>query len=263
MGFDNYFLCLDKYQLYISKLATFLKKIGPISLIEMIFFVDLCYKNGYFSVTKKFQYHNFVYDEDELSDLLGARIIEGCGVCRHGSSFMADLFNKMGYSSAVLTTKGGSELELNNMSLLLKPSNHTVTYISDQNFNLIYNSTTHFDFADSLVILAYAKTDSKIIPKNCLASTIGDYNYYLMFDTNQEYFNTSRMEQVKKWNKTRLSEVSRGELEVALKNAREVYEIQKSEIEKMYSVLYPLMSDIVSLEQSLFPHSDLEAQLSK
>lgn len=263
MEFDNYFLCLDKYRLYLSKLAAFLKKIGPISLIEMIFFIDLCYKNGYFSVTKKFQYHNFSYDEDELSDLLGSRIMEGYGVCRHGASFMADLFNEMGYSSAVLTSKGGSKVELNNMSLLLKPSNHTVTYVSDQNFNLIYNSTTHFDFDDSFVILASANNASKIVPENCIASTIGDYKYYLMFDTNQEYFNVSRNEQVKKWKNGKLSHVSPKELEVALKNARMVYETKKTEIEKMYSILYPLMVDIVSLEQNLFPHSDFEDQFSK
>lgn len=263
MEFDNYLLCLDKYQLYISKLATFLKKIGPISLIEMIFFIDLCYKNGYFSVTKKFQYHDFSYDEDELTDLLGSRIIEGFGVCRHGASFMADLFNEMGYSSAVLTTKGGNESELNNMSLLLKPSNHTVTYIGDSNFNIIYNSTTHYDFSDTLVVLASEKSNSMIVPEKYLASTIGANKYYLIFDINQDYFNASRMEQVKKWKKTGLSEVSRGEVEVALKNAREVYEIQKMEIEKMYGILYPLMIDIVTLEQSLFPHSDFKEQLSK
>ena len=55
---------------------------------------------GYFSKQMNHQYKIFEHESEYLEELLGAKVATGTSVCRHMSSFMADVMNELGYTAA-------------------------------------------------------------------------------------------------------------------------------------------------------------------
>lgn len=114
------------YYEYISNLSCLIKEnsYDDNSLSYSILY-NILLNNGLLSVPSFFNYKIYKYDSDDFfNNITGARVISGYGVCRHISSMLSDILEKLNYSACNIYVP-----------------KHLVTGIIDNNHNYIYDST--------------------------------------------------------------------------------------------------------------------------
>lgn len=114
------------YHEFLSNLSYLIKENLSIndSLSYSILY-NILLNNGLLSVPSFFNYKIYKYDSDDFfNNISGARVISGYGVCRHISSMLTDILEKLNYSACNIYV-----------------SNHLVTGIIDNDYNYIYDPT--------------------------------------------------------------------------------------------------------------------------
>lgn len=131
---EHYSECMERYNEYLYAFSELLKSTEKTSALEVsLLYVELL-SQGYFSITQNYQYKIEKYDKTHLPELMGARILEGTGVCRHTSSFLGDLLKKFDintYQHCCRTTEE-EWINLNDLIFRIKP-NHLITAIVENN----------------------------------------------------------------------------------------------------------------------------------
>ena len=145
---SEYKECAELYDKYLDILADFIRDFGFRNSREAVLYFDALMNAGALSQTFNDEYYNFKNDILMTTELLGARVVSGRCVCRHYSSFAADMFNKLDIVAAPLMVK--RECELNPEVALHNPRlemNHAVVGILDETKKYIYDPTSSL-FAD-------------------------------------------------------------------------------------------------------------------
>ena len=86
------------YNEYIEKITKLIKVFDNLDMYQQILLYDNLLYCGLLSATNTFEYHDYIIDKDHNS-ILGARITNGNGVCRHMASNQQDVFNQLGYQT--------------------------------------------------------------------------------------------------------------------------------------------------------------------
>lgn len=159
---EDYKQIENLYDNIITNLANFLKEQNITDPVEIFTIYQFMYRNGYLSYN-----HNFNYDMDmkDLSKLNGTDVVRGTGVCRSISSFLTDLYKKMGYDSCNLLVNANRTI-LNNIdkqgdypkwkinkktsrfvkviskvSTIIPMSNHLITLLEKDEKTYIFDAT--------------------------------------------------------------------------------------------------------------------------
>ncbi len=144
----EYKRCKDLYDEFIRELARFMNDMGVNDTLDIgALFMELLYC-GYLSVPGRFEYHRYDIDNDICSDIMGARVLSGSGVCRHIAGCLIDLYKAMGYPAAYVTVVTTN----NELSSVIKDkilpfrTNHAVVLVADKYGKYIFDPT-HMDVA--------------------------------------------------------------------------------------------------------------------
>lgn len=86
------------YNEYIEKIAKLIKDCNNLDMYQQVLFYDNLLHYGLLSFSSTFEYHDYVEDFD-YNSILGARITNGNGVCRHMAANQRDVFKLLGYQT--------------------------------------------------------------------------------------------------------------------------------------------------------------------
>lgn len=155
---DTYKICLETYNNYLDKYTDLLKKFGISSGDEVSILYQYMLDSGLLSYDKKYHYEKELMTKRlhkyiglyELDELTGCKIATGVGVCRHSSSQLTDIQNRVGNASCNFYVEGISD-DFTIDKYKLRKINHQYTITKDQEQRYFGYCTTsrcfvHLDF---------------------------------------------------------------------------------------------------------------------
>ena len=133
---DTYKECMSTYDQYIDKYADFLRSLGMTKPEEVSLFFQYMLDNGLLSYKKNHHYDRSLLHFNtqqyqlasilELDEFFGCYVATGASVCRHMSSLLTDLQNRVGNSAYNVY------VNFIDSSNDIKKANHQYTLINDQ-----------------------------------------------------------------------------------------------------------------------------------
>jgi len=230
----------------IVKLFSELKIKNPLDVC--IVFSEMI-ENGLLSITAGYQHKSFFHDYDIDECMWGTRVFSGYGVCRHISSLLSDIFEKLGYSAFPMQAKIIEKNKVYSDNGIGLRADHLVVGVCDGTKKIIYDPTNLcFGYCD----LNDEDGEYYMVPFN----KNGDELFYFILK-NQKLINGgfNRYLSSKRY--------------IACENYyNEISELYKDDCIKkyvlrnfnllldFYSNDYELMKDIVKEEAIIAPHSD-------
>ena len=259
---EEYQELVDLYDTYITYLADFLKSIDISESMDVAFAYKALLSHGMLS-TEKYNYHIFKNDKfDKISEIYGSRVFTGKAVCRHISSFLTDLINKMDGCAAnvicnVYNTKEFSESKNKIIKDFKKNKivpRHMVTgFLCDGKKVFVDNTSSSINIY---------RLDDELNEKECFGSCLYDgffYDSILLFDNIQlkidrfNYNNPDNLKRImtspdKKFEGEELLDSLFNIRMKIIKNIDEVIDFHRSNEDIIYR--------IAELNEIITPHND-------
>ena len=157
--------CLKEYNELLLSIASLIKESPFKNLNDVISYLQILLKTGCFNAGKTITNDSYKNEKESVLELTGARIVTGTGVCRHYSSFMADVLNTIGFASSVkpvITISGDKKITS-------KYPNHAIILTTDG---------THITFYDPTISRFLDLRKDLKHPKYKIA-TVDDKRYYI------------------------------------------------------------------------------------
>lgn len=143
---DLYKECLDRYDYYITNVANLLKSVGIKDSVGVCVYVALALRLGYFSKEHCCSYKDYKYDPLYLSDILGARVMQGEYVCRHAARFLNDILEKLNINATTFSVKISDKSygELNSDERNLLRIDHDINIVTSGKGKFAFDITNYY-----------------------------------------------------------------------------------------------------------------------
>lgn len=138
---ETYQEVTEEYNAYVKEVATLIRSVGLKSAKEAVQYMQFLMEEGFFSYKKQHQYKKYAYEEEYLTELCGARVLSGTSVCRHMSSFLADVLNALDYKAASISAVTTDEDPIKVAKKGIKRWTHAITGISEEGKMYLYDAT--------------------------------------------------------------------------------------------------------------------------
>ncbi len=166
---DEYHQCINVYEKYLDDFSSFLKSLDITDSFEVALAYQYMLNNGLLSYSKKHGYDTYIaagkaadiIKKCELDELFGCRVATGRSVCRHMSSLLTDLENRVGNEAHNLYVNKYHTTNEKEVDLTTDYVNHQMTILNEQDKYYIYCPTC----SESLYLKAI---DSSISQNNYL-----------------------------------------------------------------------------------------------
>lgn len=243
---------LNEYKNYIKDIATLIKSTDLNSSKESVVYLHALMELGYFSKLMNHQYKTYNYEEEYLEELLGAKVTTGTSVCRHMSSFMADVMNELGYTAANITCTINSKDPIKRLKKGNIQLDHAVLAVEEKGEKFLFDATNG-DFITAPVDLDSTKIETTLISEY----VIPNEKRYLIICPKINMLNFGREQQCEKISEARLCTMTISEvIKIREKIIRTLqnnmsdqfcfhltHEGQRSKIESLYKELLPYSDD--------------------
>ena len=240
-------LC-DEYDNFIKDIAQLIRSTGLKSSKEISLYLQMLMEAGIFTYQQNHKYKRFENEQDNLIELLGAKVTTGRCVCRHMSSFFVDVLSELGFTAAnisgtITNNDPVQKIKRGNMAL-----NHAVTGIVEHGSKYLFDPTggcfialpQNFDFTEEESI-------------HVSQFVIKDVQKYFIMSSNLGILNRNKEEEARIINTTKLTTITDGEVEYLTNKINLVFknnmgnqfffhighDSQKERIAKLYQELMP------------------------
>lgn len=241
---DSYKMCYEKYNDYILKISSFLKKIGISDGLEACIYITNALRLGYFSKDKKCVYKKYRNDPLYTSHVLGARVLQGEYVCRHASFFLNSILENLNYDVAMVSVKLTNKAysKLSSFELSTFNTNHAVSVILDEYGKFVFDITNFL----------FARCTEK---ENQFDIVSGFEDQYFLFDDGVEYLD----DDCPLYMKIRNSKNMDLSLKDIILSKCETYELMAAtqrDLDNFYNENKDTVLEIASLEEQIAPRSN-------
>lgn len=249
---STYHECVKEYNQYIKEVARLIRHLGFTSSKDVVTYLQILLETGHFSKNMNHRYKKFKHEIEYTTELCGARVLSGKSVCRHMSTFFADVLTQLGYTAAniqvIATEKDPVKIATNEY----RRSNHAIVGVMDQGQKFMFDPT-------SGLFTTPARGISYDTPESVLISEYVDSNpkkRYVIIDPKSRELNPQRAQQVKALNIAKEMTITQGEAEF-LKNKAEI--IYRGNVHNQYQFFISQeerREKITKLYSELCPYSD-------
>lgn len=241
---EEYQLLKQKYNELTTKIAIYLKSLNLENSLEINTYLANMIENGIFSYNSEMTHHTPKYIFEVLADLTGAVVCSGNSVCRHYSSFITDILNKMGYTACNINVSLLTEEELIKLSSLKSLKfHHEVVGIIDK------NKKYYFDALYGLFLENYGTVRNYNILK-ALGSEI--YN----IESFSSVLNDQYIEQLYTFKNTEPRPIEEEEIEYICNTIVPKFKEDFPNIIAFHQEIEPLLEEINELLKKISPSSD-------
>jgi hypothetical protein len=242
-----------EYELYVQEIARLIKGVGLKSAKEAVTYLQALMELGIFAPNMKHKYQKFEHEREFLEELCGVRVVTGQSVCRHMSSFFADVMNELGYTAANIscTVCKGDENPVKLIQRNKVVLNHAVTGIIDQGQKFLFDPTNgnyiglpqNFDFTpiESVHVAQY------VLP---------DQTKYLIMNPRIDTLNFGREKEGQILNRTKIITMSPYEVKYIREKIEKVLLGNMPNQLLFYTVHKAQREKIESLYREIMPFSD-------
>lgn len=240
---DDYKYCVELYDSVITDLTCFIKSLGLRDSLDIgMFYQELLY-GGILSATGRFNLHGYDFDLGICSEIYGARVSSGKGVCRHVASNLKDLYEKMGFTASYLAVAGTKSTFLNNIRTRIMPStiNHAVVCVKDCYGKYIIDPTWDevaiFDNGENFAHIIGDKTEER--------------KYVIGYSTLINYRELGSYEGYVGIRKAQTANLVNEDIEAARRKAQYLFDNNWSLIRKFYETIKERLEKVAYYEKEI------------
>lgn len=244
---ETFKTCQEEYDKYITEVAKLIKNTGLTSSKEIIAYLHLLLTSGHFSKNFNHKYKIFAHEKMELVEICGARVLTGKSVCRHQSSFLVDVLNKLDITAANISVIQTSHDPIKLAKQKHKIWNHAVVSVKENGQMYLFDPTCG----------QYSSKPTAITSKDPISAIVSQYvmseKQFLVMNPETNPLNVNHQEEFNSIINSRPMSISTGEVEYLRNKAELIYkgnshnqyqffvtqEEHREEIEKMYKELCP------------------------
>lgn len=244
---ETFKLCCEEYDKYITSVASLIRDLKFPSSKDTLAYLQLLLSSGHFSKYHRHQYKLYPYEKVELLEICGARVLTGKSVCRHQSSFLVDVLNKLGYTAANMSVIATASDPIRLAKQKYKKWNHAVVSVSENNQMYLFDPTCGH-FCARPTDISFEEIESVLVGQFVIPE-----KKFLVMNPHSNQINTNHELEFQKIITSKPMVITSGEVEYLNNKAELVYrgnmhnqyqffmeqESQREEIEKMYQELCP------------------------
>jgi hypothetical protein len=244
---------MEEYQKYIKDAAKLVKTACLPSVKENTVYLHALMELGYFSKQMKHQYKLFKHETDYLEEVLGAKVVTGTSVCRHMSSFMADVMNELGYTAANVSCTTNDNDPVKRIQKGNVELDHSVLAVADQESKFLFDATNGC-FAALPVDFDFTEIESIHVAQFVLPTQ----KKYLIVCPHMSTLNFNREKQCEIIGTTKLCKMTHHEVNYLRQKIEKVLNGNMPNQFAFHVTHEPQRRKIESLYQELLPYSDEE-----
>lgn len=244
---------MDEYQKYITDVAKLVKTACLTTAKENAVYLHALMELGYFSKQMNHKYKLFEYEKDYLEEALGAKIVTGTSVCRHMSSFMADVMNEIGYTAANVSCTTNDDDPVKRIQKGNVELDHSVLAVADQGTKFLFDATNGC-FAATPIDFDFTEIESIHVSQFVLPTQ----KKYLIVCPHMSTLNFNREKQCEIIKTTKLCKMTHHEVNYLRQKIEKVLNGNMHNQFGFYITHEQQRRRIETLYQELLPYSDEE-----
>lgn len=249
---STYHECVREYNQYIKEVAKLIRNLGFKSSKDVVTYLQLLLDTGHFSKYMNHRYKKFNYENEYITELCGARVMTGKSVCRHMSTFFADVLNQLGYTAANIQVNTTEKDPIKVATNEHRIPNHAIVGVMDQGEKFMYDPTSGL-FTTPPKGISFEEPESVLISEYVAPK---DNKRYVIIDPKSKILNPQREKQLSILNTARSMTITPGEAEYLRNKAEIIYRGNAHNQYEFFTSQEERRAKIAELYSDLCPHSD-------
>ncbi len=217
---ENYKLCLEEYDKYITDIAELIKEVGINNSKDAVSYLHLLLTSGHFSKFHTHQYKKHQYESENLVRLSGARVLTGKTVCRHQASFITDVLNKLGYTAANMAVIATEYNPIKLARVKNLTYNHAVVSVLDKKGFYLFDPTNGL-FSGKPTSISFKEPESILVSEYLRPNQ--EKPKYLVMNPNSNPLNRDIEENFKKIMTSPQERINKTQTELAQTKSEIIY----------------------------------------
>lgn len=249
---STYHECVKEYNQYIKEVARLIKHLGFKSSKDVVAYLQLLLETGHFSKYMNHRYKKFNHENEYITELCGARVLTGKSVCRHMSTFFADVLNQLGYTAANIQVNTAEKDPIRIAIDEHRIPNHAIVGVMDQGQKFMFDPTSGL-YTTPAKGISYEEPESALVSE--YVSNQGPKRYVII-DPKSKILNPQREKQLKILNSAKEMTITTGEAEYLKNKAVLIYRGNAHNQFQFFTSQEERRAKIAELYSDLCPHSD-------